>query len=58
MYYAIEKIGRAYVLRQVMPGRGVNPVNGIRYKTEKAARDSAALLGLEIGRCGGFWEIV
>lgn len=60
--YGIQSIGygrrRCYVLREVLPGRGVNPVNGRRYATVEAARAAAASLGISISREGDFYELI
>ena len=61
--YGIQSIGygrrRCYVLREVLPGRGVNPVPGAgRYPTIEAARAAAASLGISISREGDFYELI
>ena len=62
MYYAIQIIGygkrRRYCIQQVIPGKGTNPTTGKSYSTEEAARAAAAEMGLEITKCGDYWEII
>lgn len=62
MYYAIEIISygknRRFTIKAVYPGRGTDPVNGKTYQTEKAARDAAADLGIEITKSGDFYSII
>lgn len=59
--YAIEIIGygrrRRYCIKKLMHN-GTMPVDGHAYKTEKAAREAAARLGVVIDRVGGLWDIV
>lgn len=62
MYYAIEIIGygkrRRYCIKQVIPGVGTNPTNCEAYRTEGAARTAANEMGIEITKCGEFYEII
>lgn len=62
MYYAIEIIGygkcRRYCIKQVVPGVGTNPTNCKAYRTEEAARTAADEMGIEITKCGEFYEII
>lgn len=62
MYYAIEVIGYGkrtrYAIKQVISGKGTNPTNGKSYRTEEAAREAAASMGVEIAKTGDFYEII
>ena len=60
--YGIEYIGygacRKYCIKEVLPGRGTQPVNGRSYNTPAAARDAAAEMGIKITREGDFYSII
>lgn len=62
MYYAIEIIGygkrRRYCIKQVTNRGLVNPTNGKAYRTEESARAAANEMGIEITKCGDFYEII
>lgn len=62
MYYAIEIIGYGkrsrYCIKQVIPGCGTNPTNHKSYRSESEARSAAAEIGVEICKCGYFYEII
>lgn len=57
-HYAIEIIGKLYAIKEVLPGRGTNPVNGKAYRTVETARRAAEEMGIEIEKVGHFYEII
>lgn len=60
MTHCIEIIGtrrKIYVIKQVSGNKAI-PVNGIRYRTEAAAREAAAQLGITISKVGNYYSII
>lgn len=61
--YGIEIIGygkrRRYAVKEIVPGRGTNPVGYCKtYKTEAEAREAARAYGLTVEAVGDFWELI
>ena len=61
-HYGIEVIGygarRRYCIKELLPGRGTNPVNGRAYKTLLAALVAAEQMTINIERVGDFYALI
>ena len=61
-HYGIEIIGygarRRFCIKEIIPERGTNPVNGREYKTEHAAREHAEHMGLTVEAVGDFYALM
>lgn len=62
-HYGIEIIGygkrRRYAVKEIVPGRGTNPVCYCKtYKTEAEAREAARAYGFPVEAVGDFYALV